>query len=198
MATAADVLEFWFGELDENGRADEAHRTSWWKKSADFDAEIRDLFGATYEDAAAGRLEGWRETPEGTLALVIVLDQFSRNMFRDTPRMYATDEQAVDVALGAVDAGVDQALPAQQRFFLYMPLMHVEDEAHQRRCVTLFETLRDDTQEDAAGPMDSVGFAVSHRDIVLRFGRFPHRNEILGRESSEEELAFLKEPGSSF
>ena len=199
MTSATDILHFWFGELDADGMADEAHSSRWWQKSEAFDTLIRERFARLYDKAVLGELDHWTRAPEGRLALVILLDQFSRNMFRDTPQMYAADPLALTVAQEGIEQGVDVQLPFHHRVFLYMPLMHAEDLAAQNRCVDLFEQLVDQSRGRAAeAAKGNLDFAIAHRDIVARFGHFPHRNQILGRESSAEEEAFLKEPGSSF
>jgi uncharacterized protein (DUF924 family) len=174
-----DVLRFWFGDEDEP-------REEWFRKDEEFDREIQDRFGALYEEAASGALDGWRETSEGALALVIVLDQFPRNMFRGDPRSYATDEKARETARYAIDRAFDRDLPPVRRSFLYMPFMHSEELEDQRRSVELFEG------------MDPGRYAIRHKEIVERFGRFPHRNAVLGRTTTPEEAEFLREPGSSF
>jgi uncharacterized protein (DUF924 family) len=176
--TPDDVLAFWF--------ADPAR---WWRKDPAFDAEIRTRFHDLHRAVAAGAREDWRATPRGALAYVVVLDQFSRNMFRDTAGMFASDAQAVAAARAAVDRGDDRALADTERMFLYMPLMHSEDLADQDRCVDLFRAL---------GRSYELNYAEQHRDIVRRFGRFPHRNQLLGRASTPDEVEFLKQPGSSF
>ena len=194
-----EVLEFWFGALSATGRADDAHAQRWWKKDAGFDGLIRERFGALHAAVAKGEREAWRETARGALSYVIVLDQFSRNMYRDTPRMFAQDARALQAALAAVDRGFDRQLAFDERGFLYMPLMHSEDRALQDRCVALFAAFRDelagDERKRAAGSLD---YAERHRAIVQRFGRFPHRNALLGRTSTGEEVEFLTQPGSSF
>jgi uncharacterized protein (DUF924 family) len=194
-----DVLEFWFGELDALGRADEAHAACWWTKDGAFDQLVRDRFGDLHGAVLTGYRDHWLSTPRGRLALVIVLDQFSRNMFRDTDRMYIGDPVALTAALGGIDRGEDHLLRHDERGFLYMPLMHSEELADQERCVALFRAWRDETdgpEGEAVGFM--LSFAERHRDIVLRFGRFPHRNPLLGRTSTGEEIEFLQQPGSSF
>jgi uncharacterized protein (DUF924 family) len=173
-----DVLDFWF--------ADPAR---WWKKDPAFDGEIRSRFSELHESIERGEHEEWRDTPRGALAYVIVLDQFSRNMFRGTARMFASDAQALAAARAAIERSDDQALASAERSFLYMPLMHSEDLADQERCVALFQSF--------AAP-GQLRYAEQHRDIIRRFGRFPHRNELLGRASTPEELEFLTQPGSSF
>ena len=174
-----DVLRFWFGDEDEP-------REEWFRKDEDFDREVRERFEGLHEQAASGALDHWRESAEGSLALVIALDQFPRNMFRGDPRSYATDEKARETARYALDRAFDRELPLVRRTFLSMPFMHSEDLEDQRRSVELFEG------------MDPGGYAVRHKEIVERFGRFPHRNAVLGRTTTPEEAEFLREPGSSF
>jgi uncharacterized protein (DUF924 family) len=194
-----EILSFWFGELDSLGRADGAHAGRWWKKDPAFDEALRERFGATHEAAARGERDHWLESPRGRLALIIVLDQLSRNMFRGTARMFACDARALAAATEGVRRGVDKDLFYDGRSFFYMPFMHSEDIEVQEQCVRLFEAWRGeldgDLQERVAW---NLRFAEQHRDIVRRFGRFPHRNALLGRASTEEELEFLKQPGSSF
>lgn len=204
MNVVREVLDFWFGELDVYGRATPEVSARWSMKDPEFDREIRERFEELWEEIVAGKREAWLETAEGLVAYVVVLDQFSRNMFRGTAKMYASDAQCLKVALGAIERGVDRQVVFAHRNFLYMPLMHSEDVAVQDRCVALYEAWRDELAEDFAGGAAKeevarrVGYAVRHRDIVARFGRFPHRNEIVGRASTREEIAFLKLPGSSF
>ncbi|MCC6558840.1 MAG: DUF924 domain-containing protein [Polyangiaceae bacterium] len=176
-----------------------ANRAMWFKKSDALDAELREQFGAELDRALRGELEGWKATPRGTVAFIVLLDQIARNVRRGTPGAFAGDPQALAACLEALDRGLDRELGAAERWFLYMPLMHSEDVGHQRRCVALFERLAEETSgatREALGP--AVPFAVRHLEIIERFGRFPHRNEVLGRVSTEEEIAFLKEPNSSF
>ena len=132
----------------------------------------------------------WRELPEGYLALIVLLDQIPRNMFRASARAFATDDLAVDIVETALKRGFEQARPEARRRFVYMPLMHAEDVDHQRRCVDLFEALENDP--------GGVEYAIKHLEIIERFNRFPHRNEVLGHQSTPQEAAFLKTPGSSF
>ncbi len=196
---AKQVLDFWFGELDEHGRADAAHAQRWWKKDEAFDAEIREGFGPLIDAVMAGAREAWLSEPRGALAYVIVLDQFSRNAFRGTKRSFAGDERALAATRRSLAAGFDRRLVHDERAFLYMPLMHAEDLEAQELCVSLFSALRDEAAPDQrADAEEQLSFAVQHRDIIARFGHFPHRNEILGRRSTPEEIAFLKTPGSSF
>ncbi|MCA1848030.1 MAG: DUF924 domain-containing protein [Actinobacteria bacterium] len=185
-----EVLDFWFGREDEPGYGE--FREAWFRKDPEFDQQIRDRFEDLYEAAATGELDHWKEEARSCLALVILLDQFPRNMFRGDPRSYATDRKAQETAEYAVDRALDRELPPFQRMFLYMPLMHSEDLAHQRRSVELFRGLGGEGEEDPSY------YAVRHMEIIERFGRFPHRNEILGRQTTPEEAEFLTQPGSSF
>ncbi|MES2195247.1 MAG: DUF924 family protein [Pseudomonadota bacterium] len=174
-ATAADVNEFWR----------QAGPSLWFAKDADFDRRFRDRFLEAHEAAARGDLEHWIATPEGALALLLLLDQFPRNAFRGSLRMYATDPAARRIAATAIDAGHDQAMPADLRKFFYLPFAHSEDLADQDRSVALGRHL---------GLLDSAN-SHRHRDIVKRFGRFPHRNPILGRRMTPEEQQFLDSGG---
>ena len=193
------ILRFWFGELDELGRADEATQARWWSKDPALDAEIRQRFGSTHAAVARGELDTWLDAPRTRLAYIVVLDQFSRNMFRDTAGMFATDDAALRAALTGVDAGMDKKLRLDERGMFYMPLMHNEDLAIQERCIALFQELSNEVTGSARASMLSrVGFAERHRDIVKKFGRFPHRNALLGRASTPDEMDFLNGPGSSF
>lgn len=194
-----DVLDFWFGTLDATGCADAAHAERWWKKSEAFDDELRRRFGALHEAVANGDHDDWLTTPRGRLAYVIVLDQFSRNMFRDSPRMYAYDGKAAAAAREGIVKGEDRQLAHDERIFLYMPFEHSEDLADQELCIALFAGMCDGLSGDALKrAQDNVEYARLHHDIVKRFGRFPHRNRILDRASTAEEAQFLTEPGSSF
>ena len=188
---AGEVLDFWFGhEGDpEYGR----FRDEWFRKDPAFDARVTEQFADLYEEAAVGNLDGWRDAAESCLALVILLDQFPRNMFRGDGRTHAADGEALVTSRYAVEHALDRELPAFQRMFLYMPFMHSESVEDQRRSVELFERLAGEE-----GAPDVVSYAVAHRDIVERFGRFPHRNGILDRETTPEEAEFLTKEGSSF
>lgn len=182
---AEEVLDFWFGREGEPGYGE--FREAWFRKDPEFDRLIRDRFEGLYEAAASGELDDWKEEARSCLALVIVLDQFPRNMFRGDPRSYATDRKAQETAEYAVDRAFDRELPEFQRAFLYMPFMHSENIEHQRRSIELFRGLG-----------DSADYAVRHMEIIERFGRFPHRNEVLGRRTTPEEAGFLTQPGSAF
>lgn len=174
------VLAFWFDEL---------RPAQWWAVDPDLDRQITERFGALHRAGVAGELQAWRRTPGGRLAEVIVLDQFSRNIHRGTPAAFAADPMALALAQEAVAGGHDQGLPAERRAFLYMPYMHSESRPVHAEAEHLFASL------ERPG---SLHFEQRHRAIIERFGRYPHRNEVLGRHSTPEELAFLQEPGSSF
>ena len=174
------ILHFWFTELTPKQH---------YAKDAALDDAIRTRFGATLEEAARCELFGWRATPEGRLAEVLVLDQFSRNVYRDTARAFAQDALALALAQQLVASGQDRSLPLAQRSFAYMPYMHSESALIHAQAALLFSQ---------PGMEDSLRFEQRHQAIIERFGRYPHRNDLLGRESTAEELAFLSEPGSSF
>jgi uncharacterized protein (DUF924 family) len=174
--TAEDVLAFWLA----------AGHQRWFEHDEAFDTAIRERFAATYEDAAAGAFGGWESAPRSALALVIVLDQFPRNMFRGSARSFATDALARAAAERAIAAGFDQKIAMPQRVFFYLPFEHSEARADQERAVALI---------GAAGDADLLKWAELHADIIRRFGRFPHRNVLLGRPSTPEELAFLDAGG---
>lgn len=184
--TADKVLDFWFNETD---------RENWFDRSDAFDLVIRDRFADAIETARSGGFSGWRDMPQGCLAVIILIDQFSRNIYRESPLAWSADDVSLSYTRHALAQNFDAELGFDERTFLYMPLMHSETLADQDECVALFRRLAVDR-----GDADDVSldFAIRHRDIVARFGRFPHRNETLGRESSAEELEFLKEPDSSF
>lgn len=190
------LLNFWFGSPTD---ADYGHyRKAWFVKNADFDHQIYQQFYTDYEKAAAGDYNHWQDTPHRAIALLLLLDQFPRNLFRNDPRSFATDAQALSVAQHLVDTGTDKNLIAAHRFFVYVPFEHSENIAHQHRCVALMENLIQEIPEMDWGLRNGLDYAIRHRDVIERFGRFPHRNDILGRQSTAEELAFLQQPGSRF
>ena len=182
MTTPQDVLDFWLAP---------ATRERWFDKDEEFDAEIRRNFEAAHKAALAGRLDRWQGTAEGALALVILLDQFPRNMYRDTPRAFAADPKAREVTKAAIARGFDLALTDQEhRMLFYLPLEHSEDPADQQRCVDLVRERSADTE--------FVRYAEAHKEVIDRFGRFPHRNAILGRPNTPEEEDYLKDPDAGF
>lgn len=196
LANPDEVLVFWLGEP---GAPPLAQRAQWYKKDEAFDASMRTRFAATLEAAVRGELNSWEATPRGRLAKIILFDQFSRNMFRGTPRAFAQDKLAAALALESFDNGHYEAVAPVERGFVLMPLMHAEDLEHQNRCVTEFKKLAAEAPEDLVAYFTSmVDYAVRHAAIIERFGRFPHRNATLGRESTPEEVEFLRQPGSSF
>jgi uncharacterized protein (DUF924 family) len=193
------VLAFWFGA--PGSAAEIAGRQSklWFGKSPANDQAVIERFAATLTAATAGRLDHWANTPRGRLALVIVLDQFPHHIHRDQPQAFATDPQALTHSLAALDAGEDRRLAPIERVFLYLPLEHAESLAMQEQSVSLYEQLAHEAAADERAVFDGfLDYARKHRDVVARFGRFPHRNAILGRPSTPDELEFLKQPGSRF
>ena len=187
MADPSNILDFWFGPAGSSEYGQE--NRAWFARDPAFDSAIRTRFAEDYESAAAGRRNAWLDEAEPCLALVLLLDQFPRNMFRGSPRAYATDGAARAAADRAVTCGHDRFLPRFTRKFLYMPYMHSELLGDQRRSLALFEALGEDAPLNAAR---------RHLEIVARFGRFPHRNATLGRTTRPEEATFLLEPDSSF
>lgn len=185
-----EILEFWFGRP---GTADYGRRRqAWFRKDAAFDAAIRERFGAAIETALCSGFADWT-APRGTLARILLLDQFTRNSFRDTPRAFAGDALALSLAEEAIARGDDGSLIPVERWFMYMPYEHAESPSAQQRAVSLFRRLRDQT-----GLVEPLAWAERHAQVIRRFGRFPHRNAILGRESTPEEAVFLAAPGSRF
>lgn len=189
---AQAVLDFWFGA--EGSATHGQVRAEWFRKDASFDAQIAQTFGATVNRALAGELAHWDAHPAGCLARIVVLDQFTRNMLRDSARAFAGDALALVAAQGMVAQGLDAALRPEQRVFAYLPFEHAESLAMQDEAVRLFTALA----HDAPQLQSMLDYAHRHRDVIVRFRRFPHRNQSLGRESTPEEAEFLKEPGSRF
>jgi uncharacterized protein (DUF924 family) len=198
--TPDSVLTLWLGTPDPPGNLSDELFARFWRKDEGFDALLRERFGALHEQASRGELDTWSATPRGRVALVILLDQLSRNLYRGSARSFAQDPRALAIALQGMEAGELEVLVPFHRYFLIMPLMHSEDLAMQERCVELFGDLaRREADSGLRKRFDSAAdFAARHRDIVKRFGRFPHRNALLGRQSTAEELSFLQQPGSSF
>jgi uncharacterized protein (DUF924 family) len=184
---ATALLDFWFGPPGDPGR--EQHREIWFRSNAEFDAALGREFLADYEAGAAGALLSWEAEAEGALALVLLLDQVPRNIFRDTPRAYVTDAAARATAVRALEGGFDQMVPPAWRLFFYMPFHHSENFIDQQRSVALFNALP--RNPDRGGSLRRYG--CPYIEIIERFGRFPHRNEILGRPSSPAEIAFMTE-----
>jgi uncharacterized protein (DUF924 family) len=190
--TPDDVLDFWFGPA--HSAASFEANPAWFRKDPAFDAQIAQRFGPTIGQALAGGLTDWELHPAAALARILVLDQFTRNAFRDTPRAFAGDALALAAAQRLVHAGEDRLLPPLRRVFAYLPFEHAEDRATQAEALRLFKALGDEVPA-LAGYLE---WAQKHADVVERFGRFPHRNDVLGRPSPAEEEAFLRQPGSRF
>ncbi len=180
MVDSDALIAFWFAP---------ATQVRWFRADPDFDAEIRSRFGSLVERAAAGDVPNWAATADGALALCLLLDQLPRNIWRGSPRAFSCDAMARKIAYAAIAAGRDRTLATMRRHFLYLPLEHSEDSVDQETCVTLMRGL---------GDAEMLDYAQRHRDIIARFGRFPHRNAILGRASTGEETEFLQQPDSSF
>jgi uncharacterized protein (DUF924 family) len=200
METPDTIREYWFGAALEDAAVTARERARlWWSKSPELDNEIRRRFENCVIKAGAGELEDWASNPQDRLALILLTDQFPRTIYRDSARAFAFDAKALSLARDGIDAGFDVSLRPLERVFFYLPLEHSESLADQQRSVSLFQKLVDEVSQDHKPPFaEYLDFAVRHRDIIGRFGRFPHRNEALGRISTPEELAFLQQPGSGF
>lgn len=194
MERAAEILRFWFGDPEDSAGEYGQQRQVWFKKDPAFDDRIRRSFLTDCEQAAAGALTTWRDEPRPCLALVILLDQFPRNLFRGDARSFASDRAARDTANYALTQGYDQQVLPVERIFFYLPLEHSENLVDQERSVTLVRSLH----MAHSGFESSLDYALRHREVIQRFGRFPHRNAILGRETTAAEAEFLKQPGSRF
>ncbi len=193
------ILEFWFGRGRTATEVAEEKASLWWSKNESIDKEITRRFAATTEAAAGGQLSHWAQSPRGLLALIICTDQFPRNIHRDSPKAFSCDPAALGFAKECVDGGAARQLRPLERLFAYLPFEHSEALAEQRRAVALYQTLAKNAAADEAELFDGyLQFAHKHQEIIERFGRFPHRNPILGRPSTDEEHAFLKQPASSF
>lgn len=192
-STLGSILQFWFGDLDDDGLCAPEQNALWFKSRTETDRLIRDKFGDLVDQAIAGNLDHWQETDEGLVAIVLLLDQFTRNIFRDTPRAFSGDSKALDLALRNIATGRYKNLPLVHRASLFLPLEHSEELAIQHRSVELFaELIAQSGHEMIAG---FGRYATAHRDVIEQFGRFPHRNAILGRISTEAELAYLDSHG---
>ncbi|MEJ1935902.1 DUF924 family protein, partial [Nostoc sp. NIES-2111] len=188
---AQDILHFWFGHPDEPNYGKQ--KSFWFIKNPEVDEELKTRFLKDYQQAAAGDLDDWLNSPATCLALIILLDQLPRNIFRGTPAAFATDLKALAAAQHAIIQGYDRQFLPVQRWFFYLPFEHSENLAHQQQSVKLFQELSHDPESAS-----TITYALQHLEIIERFGRFPHRNRILGRVSTPEEEEFLKQPGSSF
>lgn len=201
IASADEVLQFWLGAARPSNSEALQHKQQWFSKSDALDARIRQHFEPAVQAALHGGLPGWAQGAWETLARIILLDQFTRNIYRGTPASFAGDPVALQLALGLCDSGQDQQLPAVVRVFVYLPLEHAEDPALQQRSVELFAQLKDSHPEPADLQVYLQGtwdYALRHEAVIARFGRFPHRNAILGRSNTPEEEAYLAQPGAGF
>jgi len=199
MATVHELLTYWFGPLTTDGTTAEDRSDLWWGGHPDTDAQVRTRFLLDLEGAATGDRGSWAETPPGRLALVLCLDQLPRMIHRGTPRAFAFDGMARNLTREGIRRGHDRHLAPIERVFFYLPLEHAEDLVDQESSVALFEQLAAEVPDTLREEFTTyVDFARRHREVIARFGRFPHRNAILGRPSRAEELAFLATPGSSF
>jgi len=188
-----EIHAYWFGELDERGMAEASRQKLWFQSSRDDDDYCREHFGTLVAQAVAGELDHWADCDRGLIALILLLDQFTRNIYRDTPRAFAGDARALELAQHCIAHGHHQRLPAIHQVFLYMPLEHSEDLESQEECVSLFRELAAITGLQQVA--DFGRYAMAHRDVIARFDRFPHRNNILGRASTAGELAHLERHG---
>lgn len=199
METPKSIQDFWFGNDDDDAVTGASQAKLWWSKDAALDAFIRQRFATCTESALIGNLDEWALMPDGCLALILLCDQFPRNMYRDTPTAFASDAKALALSKAGIASGLDKNLRAIQRVFFYLPFEHSETLADQDCAVTLFEQLvREASVAHQTIFENFLNFALRHRDVIRRFQRFPHRNKILGRESTAGELEFLSQPGSSF
>ena len=195
-----EILDFWFGELKEGEFPDEK-RKMWWIKDTDFDNDIKSNFESDLISAKKGELKNWEDSPRGSLALLILLDQFSRNIYRDTEQSFAQDQMALDVCIRGLQKNFDKILHPVERAFYYIPFMHCEDLDMQKKSIEFYSALAEEFSSNLSlSDMLSQNklFAEKHYVIIKKFGRYPHRNKILGRTSTPEEIKFLQEPGSSF
>jgi uncharacterized protein (DUF924 family) len=193
MSRVDDILTFWFGTPQDNQAYYDTWHKRWFTSDPQFDLTIREEFLADYQLSADRKLMQWQDTPRSSLALIVLLDQFPRNMFRGEPRAFATDSLAREVAAHLLHLGFDRQLLPVERSFVYLPFMHSEIRSDQQQSVSLFRQLAQERPY-----LNSVSYALRHQEIIERFGRFPHRNVVLGRVSTPAEVEFLQQPGSSF
>lgn len=203
MKLEKEIFDFWFFDFPESGVPAEPHFKKWFQKDPRFDQEIRKRFENSLKKAAQGELDSMMETPSGALALIILLDQFSRNMYRETPQAFAQDSKALELARRAVNEGLDQKVPFGMRMFFYLPFEHSESIHDQNESVRLFEqwTAKSTQETGEAGErfaQEVLKYAYSHQEVIQKYGRFPHRNGILDRSSTVEEKEYLAQPGAGF
>lgn len=200
METPESIREYWFGAAWEDAAVTARERAAlWWSKNLELDNQIRRRFESCVIKAGSGELDHWASNPQDRLALILLTDQFPRSIYRDSANAFAFDTKALSLARDGIDAGFDISLRPLERVFFYLPLEHSESLADQQRSVSLFQKLLDEAGPDQKPTFaEYLDFAARHRDIISRFGRFPHRNKALGRISTSEELSFLQQPGSGF
>ena len=192
------IHRFWFNQIDESGHIPDTTARRWFVKDADFDHEITHRFSVLHRQAISGSLDHWAETIRGRLCLILVLDQFSRNMYRNSAKAFASDAKALALTKQGLESRHDLALSANERAFFYLLLEHSESQQDQITSVTCFTRLARNAPVNAARMSSYLDYARRHQDIINRFGRFPHRNQVLGRASTPEEQAYLAQPGSGF
>jgi uncharacterized protein (DUF924 family) len=196
-ASKQDILKFWFQEADSK-RLDFSMKR-WFEPNKKFDAEIKSKFFSTIEDALNGKLDDWAATIDGSIALILIYDQFTRNIYRNSATAYTGDCRALEIAKNVITLGHDEELPLLQRLFLYLPFMHAENKMTQEQSVELYKKLVGDSPSSVKKYFsESLEFAKKHKEVIDKFGRFPHRNKDLGRESTKEEIEFIKKKGRGF
>lgn len=194
-----EILLYWFGNIDKNQTSDLAKQKMWFTKSENTDQEIKKNFAEDVINANNGNYDSWKQDADSSMALVILLDQFTRNIYRNTPESFSGDPKALNIAIESINNGFDKMFHPIKRFFFYMPFEHSEDIEMQKQSLKLFNKLMHDSPDELKSTMSGFkDYAQKHYDVIERFGRFPHRNKILGRESTIEEIEFLKQPNSSF
>jgi len=199
MTRIEQILSFWFGEIDADGLAKQEQAKRWFRASAETDKLIRERFESDLQKAIQGQLTSWEQYPRGRLALIVLLDQFSRNIYRGTAQAFAQDELALSLCLQGIDIGHDLALQSVERTFYYLPMEHTENLEIQDKCVQHYEQLVASVPPATAKKLQSsLDYVISHRDIIARFGRFPHRNKLLGRASTAAEREYLSQGGATF
>lgn len=193
------LLDFWFGKSESEADILVQQSSLWWGKDASVDKEIETRFGASLDRLMAGQLNDWKQHPRGYLSMIILADQFSRNIYRDSAMAFAQDEYALGLTLQGIRTGIDLKLSLVQRVFFYLPLEHSESLLMQNRSVDLFRQVYQVAPVDIKDKFKAhLDYAIAHRQVIEKYGRYPHRNALLGRQSSPEEIDYLKQPGSGF
>ena len=199
MEAPESIHQFWFGTNADDGVTVATQAKLWWSKDDALDLDIKQRFAASSDLALNGKLDEWSATSDGCLALILLCDQFPRNMYRNTPQAFAFDDNALQLAKEGIAHQLDTRLRPIERVFFYLPFEHSESLADQDRAVALFRQLADEAKPAHKTSFENfLNFAIRHREVIKRFQRFPHRNKIVGRDSTAAELQFLSEPGSSF